>query len=707
MSYSRKGVITSICDDIIILEDDSEVINEDNLPFRIGDILFEGKDKLIFGMIPNTNEEILEEMYKFPNSTRLNIGKIYQKTHDYLRNNKNYIRIDKNKVLANYFNRISWKDFSKGSNGEDLYHHLGENIGKDVCKSFLEEWRKFHLFRLFGLLGFSEIQTKIIIEEFAICDKVNDIEDVILQITKYPTRVLYLHKEIDLYTVARFRKRMCQSEFHPGVENIKKTLFYSESSYINVDTKMMNLLGNEKLRLPMHGLKLFDEGKKICLTSTFKREEYVVAPLIKKISMCKLEWDNKILIRDAFLTEEQKSAIAMVMKNPISIITGGPGTGKTRVIHSIIREAKQRKIRYHVGAFTGKAIGRVIETSYPETIEASTIDMMIVRGPEFYKFNLLILEEVSMISTNLIYRLFQKFNPHIFKIVLVGDINQIPPLEKGNFFSSLFNCSYIPKTILEKNFRVDQEYGGDIVRNARLLVYPHRDLKVPPELDTRSKSFNIIRGGKLTLRTILNSIHDKGLNVTDLTILTPYNEDVKWINRSFQRIIYHQKEGNWHVNDRIMIIKNVTKSDLANGDLGWVTEINDNSLKVVLDKNIEKEEIEVDYDIVTHAYAFTINKSQGSEYDTVILYIPDNRNNDFFLNLNLIYTAITRAKKMVWVIAENPDQFYAGCNRKNKVSKDIIRYLINKKYPEPSSDIEEPSDCDDCEYEDSDLEGYF
>ena len=251
-----------------------------------------------------------------------------------------------------------------------------------------------------------------------------------------------------------------------------------------------------------------------------------------------------------------------------------------------------------------------------------------------------------MISTGLMYRLFKKFNPSLFKIVLVGDVNQIPPIDKGNFFRSLFNCSYIPKVCLEKNFRVDQEYGQEIIRNANLLVSPYRNLKEYPLLDIKSKSFNILKGGRKTLNSILTQLHSKCIDVSELTVLTLYNDDVKWINSMFKRILYpNNKDGIWHINDRVMITRNNSKSNVANGDLGYVTEIEKTYLKISLDKSKDEEDVEVDYDDVIHAYSFTINKSQGSEYETVILYIPKSENNSFFLNINLIYTAITRAKK--------------------------------------------------------------
>lgn len=706
MSYQYLGVITEVKDNILRLDDNNEVINWEDLPFKEKDLLFKGDSDYYLGLIPNKNEDIFEEINNFPKCTRIVNGKIYQKSHEYVKSNKNYSRISQDKVIASYYNLISWKDLQKGSNGEDFYTQLKECVGKEECKVFLNEWRKNHLFRMFQLLGFKENQVKIIIDEYVICGKINDIEEIFINLQKYPSRILYMSKDLDRSCIEKFRKRIKVPEFHPGVERIKKSLFYSESSYNTVTKLTLNSLGEEKTRIGVHGLKLFDKDTKICLTSTFKREEFVANNIIDKIKHCNLKWKNTLKTKDSFLTEEQKNAVSMVMENHISIITGGPGTGKTKVIHSVIKESKARGIRYHVAAFTGKAVGRVIETAYPDQIEASTIDMMIVRGPGFYKFNLLIIEEVSMVSTNLIYRLFNKFDPLTYRIVLVGDINQIPPLEKGNFFSSLYYCSYIPKVCLEKNFRVDEEYGGDIVKNSKILVYPHRNLSSPPNLDIRSRSFNIIAGGRPTLNNILKKIHEKGHEITNLVVLTPYNNDVQWINKSFQRIIYPGKHTMWNLNDRIMIIKNVSSQGLANGDLGWVKSLGDDNLSVVLDKDPNQEEIDVSYDIVSHAYAFTINKSQGSEYDTVILYIPNSPHNSHFLNLNLIYTAITRAKKMVWIITEFPEQFYAGCNKKIEIPRDVIRYMISNKYPEIEEDEEISGDDFDYDF-DSDLDGYF
>ena len=126
----------------------------------------------------------------------------------------------------------------------------------------------------------------------------------------------------------------------------------------------------------------------------------------------------------------------MVFSSEISIITGGPGTGKTKVIHSIIKEAVSRGIKYHVAAFTGKAVGRVKETAHPDSIESSTLDMMFVRGSKFYDFDLLILEEASMITTKYIYKLFQLNNRLLNIIMKFNIINW----KTAGFNKLVYNC---------------------------------------------------------------------------------------------------------------------------------------------------------------------------------------------------------------------------------------------------------------------------
>lgn len=672
-----------------------------DLPFHKGDYVFYSSSGKLLVLIPKENDIVVEKIYSHLSGISPVFSKvIIEKVLKYIEREKFSPETKSDKILSTFLNVLAWKDEYTSKKGEALHEIVDKGVPLVECQKLIKYWLKQHLYRQFALWGLSETQAKIVIEEHVISNPTIpiDIDSILLTLSETPGRYLAISQEIpdekihhleEIFTVNGIFK----AERTPSsIISIKKQLRSSTGdTYIPFTKKHMFSLRKDVNRLGVFGLIVFDDNTKISLISTYKLERQVASRIQAKISNSSYDWANlsfKFRTPHEGLSQDQLDGIKMIFSSQISIITGGPGTGKTKLIHGVIREALARGIKYHVAAFTGKAVGRVKETAHPEQIEASTLDMMFVRGSKFYQFNLLILEEASMITTKYIYKLFQKFNPLIYQIVLVGDLDQIPPLDKGHFFSSLLWSKRVPYIRLTKNFRVDEVYGGDIVRNAAKIVDPLRDYSVPVELDLESRSFNVIKGGIRFLQTILNKIEAKSLN--SMTILTPYNQEVKTINRIFQTIKYSTRDEyissynyRWYVGDRIMVIENDVAIDIANGDLGYVSEILDDNIQITLDKNdsiriFSLKEVEKK---LRHSYCFTINKSQGSEYDTVILYLPDHEANNFFLNLNMIYTAITRAKKMVWIIVETPETLFRACNKRIKVPNDILKDSIIAKFP--------------------------
>lgn len=666
-----------------------------SLPCQKGDIVIVSKNNKLLIISPTDSDYIKTKINESltdisPIFTRL----IFKKAEDYISRENFSPSTSKNKVLSSFFNSVCWKDHYDKT--DKLYELLGKVVPKPDCKKFTTYWIKNHLFRQLSLWGLTDPMIEILIEDLAIANMGNltDIEDFMSILSKYPGRFMSIHPDINDDAISHIEDLFDADPTPAAIASIKKQIRRNKyDSYIPFTPSHLLSLGSKKSLLSQYGLTIFDNNTKVSLSSTYKLEEYVSKVIISKINKSNYDWidypdfNPNTCLKD--LSEDQRKSVKMVFSNQISIITGGPGTGKTKVIHSIIKEAISRGIKYHVAAFTGKAVGRVKETAHPDSIESSTLDMMFARGSKFYDFNLLILEEASMITTKYMYRLFQKFPPFMYQIVLVGDLNQIPPIERGHFFSSLLWSKRVPYMRLDHNFRVDQKYGGDIVRNASRIVDPLRNLALPIELDIESTSFNIFKGGIDLLRNTLMKI-DKSL-LNKMTILTPYNNEVNIINKIFQGIKYgtDSKYFNgsfcrWYEKDRIMVIENDTSTDIANGDLGYISELRtDDTIEICLDKDDSKRVFSVkDCDKkLKHSYCFTINKSQGSEYDTVILFLPINTANEFFLNLNLLYTAITRSKKMVWIIVEDISILIKACNTRLPVSNDFLKHNIISKFP--------------------------
>lgn len=706
-----------------------------NLPYEKGDVLLNStghynNSKLLI-LIPTEEEKIVKKIKEdFFEISPIFKNILIDKIKNYIKKTDFSPETNKDKVLSVFLNIISWKECYTSGKGFYLNQIVDNTVPKDKCYDFTKAWLKNHLFRQFSLWGLDKNEIEIIINELCISsnsgDKL-DIEELLLSLSQYPSRFLYVHENLKKEKIDHLVDIFEGEKISNPIIALKKRLFLSDSSYLELDSLTKKVLGKEINRLGSHGLYAFDDNKKISLISTYKMEESVSKAIRRKITKCNYKWiqdgtsDKLKLSNDiSKLTLDQVLGVKIGFVNPICIITGGPGTGKTLVIHEIIKEAIARGISYHVAAFTGKAVGRVKETAFPQIIETSTIDMMITRGPEFYKFNLLILEEASMITTSHIYKLFQKFSPLAYNIIIVGDLDQIPPLEKGQFFCSLLWSRRIPYVRLTYNFRIDKIYGGDIVRNAQKIVDPMRNLKAPIDLDVETPSFNILKGNLNLLHdTFVNIVKNKS-DINEFTILTPYNEEVNKINNMFQEVIHgddsrymYDSRSNlkWYINDRIMITTNDTKHDIANGDLGKIVTVSKEGIEVLLnkDQNIRKfnvygskENLSIK-EYVKHAYCLTINKSQGSEYNIVVLYLSVHDADEYFLNMNLIYTAVTRAKKMVWIICEDVSVLINACNKRLIVPNDILRFNIVNAFPDiyEGNLIDRPEvEYDEEEYDD-------
>lgn len=683
------------------------------LPFKIHDTVLINEDSNLLFFIPVDNESVKNKIKSNINSMSVIFSDILIKSAENYISKNNYMpNISRDKILSSFFNILCWKDYYYNLYGNNLRDIIGKSIPLKDCTIFINYWLNEHLFRQFNLWGFTMEEAKILIEDLMITNsgKECDIEDLIISLFKCPGRYMYIHKDLDNAKLERLEKISGVETMPLEVKKLKRKLFNEpKDSYIMLPENISHYDLNK------YGLTIFDNNTKVSLNSVYKIEEFVSKHIQIKIKKSNYDWkDNKIKFKldHSELSEDQLDGLSMALQCEICIITGGPGTGKTKLIYSLIKESIARGIKYHVTAFTGKAVGRVKETAHPEQIEGSTMDMMFTRGPNHYDFQLLIIEESSMITTKYMYNLFKRFNPLCYKIVMVGDLNQIPPIEKGHFLSSIIWSKRVPYIRLNKNFRVDQKFGGDIIVNSQRIIDPIRPLNVPVELDFNSNSFKILQGDYNLLKTILRKIQ----NLNDLTILTPYNTDVNNINKMFQSIKYSSKDEyigltggvRWYVDDRIMVIENDNSIDLANGDLGTVREIQSNQVEFVLDKDGTQR----CFDLVKasqklkHSYAFTINKSQGSEYPIVVLYIPDNSSNDFFLNMNMIYTAITRARKMVWIITENVESLFRSCNKTIPLSKDFLKESIIKKFPdrEYTSTLVEREEIDDYGEEEYDYD---
>ena len=361
----------------------------------------------------------------------------------------------------------------------------------------------------------------------------------------------------------------------------------------------------------------------------------------------------------------QRQAIQMALAYRISIITGGPGTGKTTILKGILHLAQKMDESVFLAAPTGRAAKRMGDLC---GIPARTIHRMLEMDPVTKKFtynaenqihcDLLIVDEFSMVDTLLAAALLAA-TPFRTRIVLVGDADQLPSVGPGNVLNDLVRCPRIPTTRLQHIFR--QAGGNDIADKAAKINAGI----LPSPIDGPNFHFVPYETPE-EARAILQNLLERGvrekMNIdqkAELQILTPMRKGplgVFELNALLQNLMNpgktrHRLYGTpWSDGDKVMQIKNNYDKNVFNGDVGIIFKVAKDAEKVTVfydDKTVEYEGDEVEQ--LTLAYASTIHKSQGSEYPAVIVILDSSHY--VMLQRNLIYTAITRAKGHVWVLS--------------------------------------------------------
>lgn len=396
---------------------------------------------------------------------------------------------------------------------------------------------------------------------------------------------------------------------------------------------------------------------------------------------------------DVVLDDMQRSAVKAAISAGVAVITGGPGTGKTTIIDAIIRYFLEQGMEIKLCAPTGRAAKRMTEsTGRPaETIhrllEFNGVPDDETRDNKALRFgknidnplecDAIIVDEMSMVDSFIFYSLLQAVTNGT-RLILVGDVNQLPSVGAGNVLKDIINSDCFPVTMLSRIFR--QENGSDIVYNAHRI---NRGEHI--EITNKNKDFFFIP--RNSARDIIAEIKELILKnlppyldilPQDIQVLTPMKKNetgVEKLNIKLQEFVNPAGAGKTEIagndvifrtGDKVMQIKNNYKLDwkiygkngyildegvgVFNGDMGIISDINhyDEELTVLFDDGRTVVYGFNGLNELEHAFAVTIHKSQGSEYPVVI--IPLLSGPPKLLNRNLIYTAVTRAKRMVVIV---------------------------------------------------------
>ena len=436
----------------------------------------------------------------------------------------------------------------------------------------------------------------------------------------------------------------------------------------------------ELRQLRMDTLPIGGQGIDAIYLPNFHHAEVESADLMRALATTgsRIKGDHARTKWDAFLKElsgrsdvslspTQQSAVRAALTSKLSVLTGGPGTGKTTTLQMLIHALDKKPYKYSLASPTGRAAKRLSEATGKD---ASTIHRLLVFSPDTGGFEhdeedpldaeMVVIDEASMLDLRLFHSLLRALKPSAH-LLLVGDIDQLPSVGAGNVLRDVINGGIAEVTRLQQIFRQDD--SSHIVSNAHSI----NEGRLPY---TRNESsdfffFNIADPDQVA-EQIVQLTRDKlparwGLDaVRDIQVIAPMYRGAAGVHNLNARLqaelngdarVAELQLGNrvYRVGDKVMQTRNNYEKDVFNGDIGFVHSIDrfDKSAQIAMDGRLVSYEA-MDLDDLMHAYCISTHRSQGSEYPAVVM--PVLTQHWMMLQRNLLYTAITRAKRLVVLV---------------------------------------------------------
>lgn len=418
------------------------------------------------------------------------------------------------------------------------------------------------------------------------------------------------------------------------------------------------------------------------------------------------------------LSPRQAEGVEMAFRHNLSIITGGPGTGKSTILRAVVEAYRMLypEGKIALAAPTGKASRRMAETTGVE--DAQTLHSLLnLHGDDSgqkkkqpLEAGLLIVDETSMVDMWLAHQLFTRLSPST-KVLLVGDVDQLESVGAGNVFHELINSGIVPVTVLDQIFRQAQD--SRIAYNAKFINEGNSELYYGPDF-----TFIPAADQEETAETVCRLYKDEAARVgmQQIQILSPYRKNGEAssqnLNEAIREEVNPELEGKpeiayggriFRLRDRVIQMKNNNKMVLYNrqgniigkgvfnGDVGYVREIRPDTVIINFDGRYAKYPLD-NLDELELSYAMTIHRAQGSEYDTVI--VPLLVAHQVLLTRNLLYTAVTRAKGRVLLVGQKKALFIAISKtrkgKRNTLLGERMRLYYDKLTSQSQSAAETP-----------------
>lgn len=448
------------------------------------------------------------------------------------------------------------------------------------------------------------------------------------------------------------------------------------------------------------GAVLFEEASGMYLPTLYEYERKAAALLAGLIqSGTKTTLSVEKFIREyershkIELSSAQKDALALLSESPVLVVTGLPGTGKTTLLKAIVQCLEEQELTVSLMAPTGVASKRLsLVTGRPAyTVHRSLrYDGFSWGFSEWNRFvtDVVVLDEASMMDQELFYRLLVTLRPGT-RLVLVGDDAQLPSVGPGNVLRELLECPGVPKVRLTEIFR--QSSSGEIVLNSHRI---NSGLNPDLEKNHNESEFRFVRIAdeeKIVSLIVEMATRLKAKNA-NFQVLAPKYDGIVGVNNLNARLrdalnppgpkeeVYGSQM--FRNGDRLLVVQNDYRLGVYNGDVGKLSEIYNDKLLLKVHGATMDTDVMFDNNVVESklrlAYAMTVHRCQGSEYDTVVM--PIVRSQHIMLQRNLLYTAVTRARKRVWLLGEETAIQISVKNNKiihrnTFLSKSILEFL--------------------------------
>ena len=501
---------------------------------------------------------------------------------------------------------------------------------------------------------------------------------------------------------------------------MNKILFTNSDTYLIYDEIVEGVFNYLKIDLDIDEFdlllnELIEENKIVLLDDKYYLKEMYDSEtnIVKEISylinnkISKKDLDTRIeeleSVNNIKYNDKQKEAIKKSLENNITIITGGPGTGKTTIIKAICElymeinklDFDDAPNKIALLAPTGRASKRMSESTL---LPASTIHRFLKWNKETNEFlineynktfqNLIIIDEVSMIDLKLLDSLFRGLTRNI-KLVLVGDHHQLPSVGPGNILKDLIESDLIDTIYLDTLYRQDENsYIPTLAQEIKNNELSDTFLETKSDYTfLKCSSLSI----KENLKNLCKQLVDKGYDYKRVQIMAPMYAGINGIdnlNKELQAIFNPEdnskneiKYGDiiYRENDKVLQLVNMPEENIYNGDIGIIKNILKIDRKTFIyidfDGNLVKYESK-DLNKITHGFIISIHKVQGSEFELIVMPICNSYKR--MLYRKLIYTGITRAKKKLILIGE-PQAFVYAVNNNNEIIRktNLLEQLKN------------------------------